>query len=405
MDPDSLLGYTYLILSILGAGFCLVLSWSAGSLCSNDTEKEQRLSLGFSTRICGVVSCFLISLVIAIYSIIQIVPNVIGPLILLALFLVYTVLLVLAFAIGGVHGKDDEHNFAFFRPFGVLFSALSSIVFKAANLRVHEDVTEEDFLNLVDDVAEDEVIDEHQKEMITNIVELNDVSAGEIMTHRTELISVSTTAKASEIIPLITKNGVSRLPVYAKNIDEIAGILYAKDLLMLWGEENAEDLEVSKLMRTDIIFVPEARPASELLVDFRTKRTQIAIVVDEYGGTSGVVTMEDILEEIVGNIQDEFDNETEEMQIIDSDNILASGSADLEDLFDAFDMSMPETEADSIGGLVADTLGRIPVLEENAKIIFGDILFSVKEVGERHIESVLCTKQYPSEESGDSDDQ
>ncbi len=403
MDPDSLIGYTYTAIAIIGAVLCIVLAWSAGSLCSNDTEKEQRLTLGFSTRICGIVMCFLLCLALGIYSILQIVPEQIGPIILLVLFLVYMVILVLAFSLGGVHGKDDAENFAFFRPFGAIFSALPALVFKAANLRVHEDVTEEDFLNLVDDVAEDEVIDEHQKEMITNIVEFDDVSAGEIMTHRTELISVPKTAKAGEIIQLIVKNGVSRLPVYGKNIDEIVGILYAKDLLNLWGDAAAENIEVSQLMRTDIIFVPEARPARELLVDFKAQHTQIAIVVDEYGGTSGVVTMEDIIEEIVGNIQDEFDDETEEMQIIDSKNIMASGSADLEDLFDAFELNMPETDADTVGGLVADILGRIPVLEEDAIIVFGDILFSVKEVGERHIERILCTKQSEEEHNEQND--
>ncbi len=397
MDPDSLVGYIQTAISIIGALSCIALAFCAGSLNSNDKEKEQQLNTGFSTRLCGVATCFLISLAAAIYCITQIMPAQFNALLLLILFCVYVLILTFAFSFGGVHGKDDAENFAVFRPFGALFSALPALIFKNANLRVHEDVTEEDFLNLVDDVAEDDVIDEHQKEMITNIVEFDEVSAGEIMTHRTELISVPQTALISELIALITKNGVSRLPVYGKNIDEIVGMIYVKDLLPLWSNSDIDNVSVTKIMRTDIIFVPEARPARDLLVDFRTKHTQIAIVVDEYGGTSGIVTMEDILEEIVGNIQDEFDDETEELAKLPNGNIMASGSADLEDLFDAFELVMPDTQADSVGGLVADTLGHIPNQGEKASMTFGDIKFTVKAVGERHIESVLCEKLFKQE--------
>ncbi len=392
MDPDGLTQLIYTIITFAGAVLSIVLAWCVGSLCANDTEKEQQLSLGFSTRICGASIGFLLSFAAAFYSVLQIIPQGISPLYIIALCLVYIVLYTFAFSFGGLHGKDDPENFALFRPIGFLFSLLPVLLFKSLNVKVHEDVTEEDFLNLVDDVAEDDVIDEHQKEMITNIVEFDEVCAREIMTHRTELISVPNTAVVSEIIQIINKNGVSRMPVYGKNIDEIVGMLYVKDLLLMWENDDVDNKSVTEFMRKDIMFVPEARPARDLLVDFRTKHTQVAIVVDEYGGTSGIVTMEDILEEIVGNIQDEFDDETEEFVTLEDGKILAGGFADLEDLFDCFNMVMPETDADTVGGLLADMLGRIPMQGEKNSVEFGDIKFTVKEVGERHIESVLCEK-------------
>ncbi|MEG0168349.1 MAG: transporter associated domain-containing protein, partial [Ruthenibacterium sp.] len=190
----------------------------------------------------------------------------------------------------------------------------------------------------------------------------------------------------------VQERGFSRIPVYRKSMDDIVGILYAKDLFALWNGAKA-DCAVSAFMRP-AMFVPEACRARELLIEFKVKHTQIAVVVDEYGGTSGLVTMEDILEEIVGNIQDEFDDEEEDI-VRCPDGLIAAGNADLEDVFDALSVDIPEEmedeNFDSVGGLVIDRFGRIPASGEEVAISYSRILFTVLEVDDRRVAKVKCT--------------
>ena len=173
------------------------------------------------------------------------------------------------------------------------------------------------------------------------------------------------------------------------------GLLHVKDLLQLLDHPEWFSKPVKELMRP-VMFVPETCPARDLLIEFRRKHSQVAIVVDEYGGTSGLVSMEDILEEIVGNIQDEFDNEEEMLVRCDEGGFIADGAADVEDLFDAMELEMPEDDEevedlDSVGGLVADRLGRIPGPGEHPAVEWGGIRFEVMEADERRIEKVRCT--------------
>ncbi len=390
MDPD---GLDILILAASGV-LALVLAWCAGSLLENDSERQQQMSIGFSSRFCGVVTCALFSFAAFAYGLLQIFVKPAHLVFAALCFLALCFLCVFAAAFGALHGKDEEESFALFRPIGAIIAMPAVLLFRSMHLKVVEDVTEEDFLNLVDDVAQDEVINEHQKEMITNIVELGDVTAGEIMTHRKDVIGVPITATVSDVVTLAEKNGVSRLPVYNKTMDDIEGILYAKDLFAVWNDENNGELSVKDFVRP-AMFVPEARPARFLLVDFRAKHTQIAVVVDEYGGTSGVVTMEDIIEEIVGNIQDEFDDETEDFQKQSDGSVIATGGADLEELFKTLGLSLPsgeefEFDSDTVGGFVFDKLGRIPERGEKAFVQYEDVLFTVLKADDRRIESVLC---------------
>ena len=262
-----------------------------------------------------------------------------------------------------------------------------------AGLASEEQVTEEDLYELMDDADEQDLIDENQREMITNIIELDDVEAGDIMTHRMDIAGVEASLTCREAINIALESGNSRLPVYRKNIDEISGILYVKDLLCLFGQPERLDDPVAPFCRP-AIFVPESRPASELMLDFKNSRSMIAIVVDEYGGTAGLVSMEDVLEEIVGDIQDEYDDEEAEI-VAQGDGFVVSGSLDLEDLFDAFDIDCPcedEDEFDTVGGLISDQLGRIPSEKDQAVLDWGGLHFEVLSVGDRHIQRVLCTK-------------
>ena len=270
---------------------------------------------------------------------------------------------------------------------GVQLPGPLSRLLDKAGLGNTEQVTEEDLYEMVDDADEQDLIDENQKAMITNIFDLGEVTAGDIMTHRMDMVAVDETAAAVE-------SGNSRLPVFRKTVDEIVGVLYVKDLLCLFDEPAALDGPVSRFVRK-VMFVPESRPAGQLLLDFRRERTMIAIVVDEYGGTAGLVSMEDILEEIVGDIQDEYDDEEAEL-VAQGDGYAVDGAIDLSDVFEAFGMECPEMgedeEFDTPGGLIIDKLGRIPEEGEKAAVEWGGLRFEVLKAGERRVQRVLCTR-------------
>ncbi len=259
--------------------------------------------------------------------------------------------------------------------------------------RREKDVTTEDVLDLVDTAEELDVIDENQKEMISNIVEFDEMTAEDMMTHRTDLVAVSADCTLAEAASTAIEEGRSRLPVYQKTMDNVVGMLYVKDLLFLVQDRTHAEAPVSEYMRS-VMFVPEACPASELLRDFKRKHTQIAVVVDEYGGTSGLVTMEDILEEIVGNIQDEFDDEDEELTPCE-DGFICDGSLDLEELFDALELEMPEEDEEeevfTVSGLITQQLGRIPEAGEDVEIEYKGMTLKVVEVDSRRITKVKCT--------------
>ena len=190
-----------------------------------------------------------------------------------------------------------------------------------------ENVTEEEIRMLVDAGNEMGFIEESQKEMINNIFEFDDTTAGEVMTHRTEIVGVEKDAKISEVVYLAINEGFSRLPVYEKDMDNIIGLIYVKDLLCLVGCNSSEDFKVSDFVRP-VMYVPESVKCRVLFAEFKKQKAHLAVVVDEYGGMSGIVTMEDLLEEIVGNIYDEFDPQDEgEIQPLGQDEWRISGSA------------------------------------------------------------------------------
>ena len=268
-------------------------------------------------------------------------------------------------------------------------------VFRLFRLNVKEEATQEDVMELVEDVSED-IIDEEQKEMIENIFELGEITVNEIMTHRTEVFAVDGEDSCADIIEKMKAEGFSRIPVYSGTIDTITGILYAKDLLGVIGNEEKLNAPVNTIARK-AMFVPKSCLANDLLVQFKLKRTQMAVVVDEYGGTSGIITMEDILEEIVGNIQDEYDNEEEEFQKIDDNTIICIASLRIEDAFEALGMeetaeTMEDEDYDTVGGLIINKLARIPEQGEDAFVEHMGVKFTVLDVADRRIVKVKAEK-------------
>ncbi len=200
------------------------------------------------------------------------------------------------------------------KPFVWLLTKSTNAVTRLFGINPNVDertVTAEEILMMVDVGGEKGVIEENERDMIANIFDFGDTTASEVMTHRTEVVAVENTATIDELVAMTVESGRSRIPLFEEDIDTILGIIYVKDLLQYVGKEEVADFKLTDFMR-DAYYIPEAKNLSELFEEMTSKKIQMAVVVDEYGGTAGIVTMEDILESIVGNIQDEYDNEEEE---------------------------------------------------------------------------------------------
>ncbi|MCB0213628.1 MAG: HlyC/CorC family transporter [Anaerolineae bacterium] len=219
-------------------------------------------------------------------------------------------------------------------------------------------ITEEDLRSYVDASEEEGVLKEEEKEMIYSIFDLGDTLAREVMVPRIDIVAVEADASVNSAMDTILHAGHSRVPVYEDTIDNIIGILYVKDMLIHWLKQG-EPASIRGLER-NVYYVPETKPVTDLLRELQTKKVHIAIVVDEYGGTAGLVTIEDILEEIVGEIQDEHDADEFFMQYISDDEYIFSARMDLDDINDIMSMDLPTDENDTLGGLIYGALGHIP---------------------------------------------
>jgi CBS domain containing-hemolysin-like protein len=258
-------------------------------------------------------------------------------------------------------------------------------------------VTEEEIQELMNAGEVEGIINEEENEMIRAIFTLRDTIVREIMVPRTDMASVNADATVSEVLATINECGHSRIPVWDRTLDNIVGIIYAKDFLKYWG---VPDLAVvlRKVMRAPY-FVPETKQLEELLHDFKKKRVHIAIVIDEYGGTSGLVTIEDLLEQIVGDIQDEYDVEEEWLVEESEGSVLVDARLPIEELEAYFGLEVERNKFDTVGGLIFHLTGRIPRVGEEVET--GDIRLIVLEADERRISKVRIAKSTEkSEESG-----
>lgn len=264
-----------------------------------------------------------------------------------------------------------------------------------------EDVTEEEIRMMMDVGNEMGVIEQSQMDMINNIFDFDDNTAADIMTHRTDVIAVGADIKISDLVYIAVNEGFSRIPVYEEDIDNIIGAVYVKDLLSLIGCDSTSEFTVKDFMRS-VLYVPETVKCRELFNEFTAKKAHFAVVVDEYGGTSGIVTMEDLLESIVGNIQDEYDDEEEEITKV-SDNVYTiDGSTELEDVSKLLGVEFQESDDyDTLGGLIIDHLGRIPSEEEHVRIVINGVEFTVLVIEDRRIARVKATKLAPEELPGE----
>ena len=248
-------------------------------------------------------------------------------------------------------------------------------------------VTEEGEIKALVSAAEErDVIDEEEKEMIHSVFEFSDTLVREVMVPRPDMVTLPAKASVSDAVMLTIKRGYSRIPVYAEEIDNVVGILYAKDLLRHLKEGKLER-QVRELVRP-AIFIPETKVLSDLLKDFQKRKVHIAIVIDEYGTVVGLVTIEDLLEEIVGEIFDEFDREVSLIDRIAEGRYRVDARMNLEELNEVLDLDLPEEEdVDSVGGLVLKVLGHVPT--EGEAFVYNGITVKVEKLRNNRISKVL----------------
>ena len=278
-----------------------------------------------------------------------------------------------------------------FLPLEFIASGATTALLKLFGVKTdgnREAVTEEEILMMVDAVNETGGIEEAQAEMISNIFEFDDLEVREVMTHRTDIIGVEINTPIKEAVEVAINEGFSRIPVYEENIDNICGVIFAKDLLKLVLADNADKFRLKDFMR-EIKYVPESNNCGELFEYFTSQKNHIAVAVDEYGGTAGIVTMEDLVESIVGNIQDEYDDEEEEIQEITPNTFDLLGDANFEDVMEVLGKNIhKDMDFDTIGGFVIDLLGYIPDDDETPETDWENIEFSVIKAKDKHIEKI-----------------
>lgn len=249
-----------------------------------------------------------------------------------------------------------------------------------------EDLTEE-IHDLMNEGQAKGLISGEESHMVQGVLDLKETEAHSIMIPRTEVSSASVNATLGEVIKLVSECGHTRIPIYQDSIDEIIGTLHAKDLLKLWGK--APESKIPKDIIRRPYFVPRNQKVSELLKDLKREKTHLAIVTDEYGGTAGIITIEDILEEIVGEILDEHDDEPPLLTVLDDKSILVDARLEVEKLEEHLGRELPEGEYESVGGFVISILGRIPKAGE--RVDYEDLEMTIKSADARRIDKILIT--------------
>lgn len=282
----------------------------------------------------------------------------------------------------------------FLKAFGAMFGVRPEIT----------DETSEDLIQLIDAQGENGGIEEEQAEMISNIFEFSDLELHDVMTHRTEICAAEIGARVAEVVGMAVETGFSRIPVYRDSIDDICGVIYIKDLLPLILAHDAGDIPAAKYIHK-IKYVPESGSCGELFTYFTENKRQIAVVLDEYGGTAGIVTMEDLLESIVGNIRDEYDdNEEEEIQEITPHTFDLMGSADPEEVMERLGRKLDGAEDfDTMGGYVTELLGFIPEEGQTPAVRRNGITFGVISAKDNHIAKIRAVIDKDELENDDNE--
>lgn len=277
-------------------------------------------------------------------------------------------------------------------PFVKFLTFSTNIVSKLFGVSEGEEetVTEEEIRMMIDVGKEKGTIDEEEKNMLNNVFEFNDKVVSEIMIPRTEIFALDMNMSIAEVIEELSEDlRYSRVPVYDEKIDKIKGIVYIKDILLSTKNKNTK---IKNLMK-EVFFVSETKPVNELFEELRKNRKQIAIVIDEYGGTSGIVTMEDILEEIVGDIYDEYDKVEKLIDQIDENTFVLNGKLAIYEVEDVLGIDIEEGDYDTLSGYLVEELGRIPTEKDKGVVIeTPKVAYKIENVKDRHISKVKACK-------------
>ncbi len=289
-------------------------------------------------------------------------------------------------------------------PFVKLLTASTNGVSKLFGISGtdEETVTEEEIRMMVDVGEEKGSIKEEEKELINNVFEFNDKVVSEIMIHRKDIYAIDINSDVDNILKELDEYKYSRIPVYEESIDNIVGMLFIKDLLA--NVKKKDKVKISKIIR-EPYFVSENKPIDELFRDLQKNKHQLAIVLDEYGGTAGLVTMEDIIEELVGNIFDEYDDEEKEFEKIDDNTFLISGSVSIHDLRKILGVEIPEGEYDTLSGYLIELLGRIPSDDEKPVIETKRVTYKIEDYEEKRILWVKACRNNVEEDNDDENDE
>lgn len=255
-----------------------------------------------------------------------------------------------------------------------------------------KEVTEEEILNMIDAGEESGTIEEHEKNRIENIFDFSDRAVSDVMTHRIDITALEDIASLDETAELAISTGYSRIPVYHEDIDNIIGVLYVKDLLRYVCGGAKEKFSLTDIVRT-VPFVPKSKSCEKLFALMTERKVQMAVVVDEYGGTEGLITLEDLVETILGNIQDEFDDEDESIKRLGVNAFSVDGLTLVEDAEELIGESLNAPEdCDTLAAFILDSLGRIPQQGEHPVVNIGHITLTVSEIEDRRISKVLIVK-------------
>lgn len=289
-------------------------------------------------------------------------------------------------------------------PFVKLLTASTNGVSKLFGISGtdEETVTEEEIRMMVDVGEEKGSIKEEEKELINNVFEFNDKVVSEIMIHRKDIYAIDINSDIDNILQELDEYKYSRIPVYEENIDNIVGMLFIKDLLA--NVSKKEKVDISKIMR-EPYFVSENKQIDELFRDLQKNKHQLAIVLDEYGGTAGLVTMEDIIEELVGNIFDEYDDEEKEFEKIDDNTFMISGSVSIHDLRKILGVEIPEGEYDTLSGYLIELLGRIPLDDEKPVIETKRVTYKIEDYEEKRILWVKACRNNVEEDTSEEEEE
>ena len=296
---------------------------------------------------------------------------------------------------------------AVFKPFVWLLSITVTIMLKICRKRTdvtYVEYSEDDIVSMLEAGQESGELKEEGKKMITGVFAFDDMLAYEVMTPRTDVFSIDINAPTEEYIDELMELRYSRIPVYEDDSDNIIGILYIKDYLIKAREDGFDNVDFRSILRKPY-FVPETKKIDSLFFELQTTKQHIAILIDEYGGFSGIVTMEDIIEEVMGDIDDEYDKEEPEIQKIDDMTYVMDGRMDLDDIDEEIGINLESDNSETIGGFIIDILGEIPDENDVGKEIdFENYRFRIDSIRERRIEQITMNIMTPDSGNGDEKD-